>query len=81
VLGGDVVGGEVVEVLDEDVVSDVVGLVVAVESVGEVPETLVVGVAVLPTMVVDVPGAVVAVLCDELPVPVPAAYWVTTACS
>lgn len=79
-LGGEVVGGEVVEVLDDDVVSDVVGLVVAVESVGEVPETLVVGVVVPPAVVVDVPGVVVAVLCDELPVPVPPAYWVTTAC-
>ena len=28
----------------------------------------------------EVPGVVVAVLCDELLVPVPAAYWVTTAC-
>lgn len=28
----------------------------------------------------EVPGVVVAVLCDEFPVPVPAAYWVTTAC-
>lgn len=80
-LGGEVVGGEVVEVLDEDVLSEVVGLVVAVESVEEVPDTLVVGEAVPPTTVVEVPGVVVAVLCDELPVPVPAAYWLTTACS
>ena len=82
-LGGEVVGGEVVggEVLEEDVLSDVVGPVVAVVPDDEDPEPVVVAVSAPLLVVVDVAGIVVTVLCDELPVAVPAAYWLTTACS